>query len=59
MGLTLLFIFAVITATAYSLKLIKNNKAKQAATFDMVAAQVCLAIYVVLNIYFITKANTG
>ncbi len=58
-GITLFFIFAVITATAYSLKLVKNNKAKQAARFDMIAAQVLLLIYVILNIYFITKASAG
>ena len=58
-GLTLFFIFAVITATAYSLRLVKNNKAGKAQRFDMIAAQVCLLIYVILNIYFITKANAG
>ena len=58
-GLTLFFIFAVIAATAYSLKLVKNNKAKQAARFDMIAAQTFLAIYVILNIYFIAKANVN
>lgn len=58
-GLTLFFIFAVITATAYSLRLVKNNKAKQAARFDMIAAQAFLVIYIILNIYFITKANAG
>jgi hypothetical protein len=58
-GLTLFFIFAVITATAYSLRLVKNNKSKQAAKFDMICAQAFLLVYIVLNIYFITKANAG
>jgi len=58
-GLTLFFIFAVITATAYSLKLVKNNKAKQAHRFDMICAQIFLFVYVILNIWFITKASAG
>ena len=58
-GLTLFFIFAVITSTAYSLKLVKNNKAKQAQRFDMIAAQSLLVVYIILNIYFITKASAG
>jgi hypothetical protein len=58
-GLTLFFIFAVITATAYSLKLVKNDNAVKARRFDMIAAQVFLVVYVVLNIYFITNAKAG
>ena len=57
-GLTLCFIFAVITATAYSLKLVKENKEKKANRFDMIAAQALLLIYVILNIYFISQANS-
>lgn len=56
-GLTLFFIIAVITATAYSLKLVKKDKIELAHKFDMIAAQVLLIIYVALNIYFIAKAN--
>jgi hypothetical protein len=58
-GLTLFFIFAVISATAYSLKLVKNNKAATANRFDMIIAQVFLLIYVLLNIYFIVQARKG
>jgi hypothetical protein len=58
-GLTLFFIFAVITATAYSLRMVKNNKAEQAHRFDMICAQTFLIIYIVLNIWFITKASAG
>ena len=58
-GLTLFFIFAVITATAYSLKLVKEKKEKKAHRFDMITAQVLLLIYVILNIYFISQANEG
>jgi hypothetical protein len=56
-GLTLFFIFAIITATAYSLLLVKNDKVKKAKRFDMVAAQVVLVVYIVLNIYFILQAD--
>lgn len=58
-GLTLFFIIAVITSTAYSLKLIKSNKIEKAEKFDMIAAQTLLIVYVVLNIYFIAKADAG
>jgi hypothetical protein len=36
--------------------LVKKNKVKQAYRFDMIAAQVVLAIYIFLNLYFISKA---
>ena len=57
-GLTLFFIFAIITATSYSLKLVKQNKEISAHRFDMITAQVLLLIYLGLNIYFITQANS-
>lgn len=55
-GLTLFFIFFVIAATAWSLKLVKEDKHKQARRFDMIAAQVMLLIYLGLNAWFITQA---
>ncbi|MDB5279788.1 MAG: hypothetical protein JWR61_4743 [Ferruginibacter sp.] len=55
-GLTLFFIFAVITCTAYALKLVKQGRIKDANKFDMIAAQTLLVIYVGLNIYFIHDA---
>ncbi len=58
-GLTLLFIFLVVTASAWALYLVKKNKLSQANRFDMVTAQVLLVIYVLLNIYFIAKATAG
>ena len=58
-GLTLLFILAVIIATAYSLKLIKQDKEAQAQKFDFVMAQVLLGLYVFLNVWFIYSASTG
>jgi len=56
-GLTLFFIFCVITATTYTLKLVKENKLKQANRFDLIAAQVSLILYVVANFYFISNAS--
>jgi hypothetical protein len=57
-GLTLFFIFTIITATAYSLLLVKKNKIRKAQKFDMIAAQVVLLLYVALNIYFISNASS-
>ena len=58
-GLTLFSIFAIITATAYSLLLVKRNQFQKARRFDMIAAQVLLLVYVVANIYFIGEARGG
>ncbi len=55
-GITLFFIFIIITANAYSLKLAKSNRLKQANKFDMITAQVLLGLYLILNLYFISKA---
>lgn len=56
-GITLFFIFVVITSSTYSLKLVKQNKLKEANRFDFIAAQTMLAIYVFLNFYLIYKAK--
>ncbi len=56
-GLTLFFIFSVIAATAYSLKLVKKDQQAKAHRFDMIIAQVYLIIYVALNIWFISRAG--
>jgi hypothetical protein len=56
-GLTLFSIFAIITATAYSLLLVKKNQIQKAKRFDMMAAQILLLIYVLANIYFINQAK--
>ena len=55
-GITLFFIFAVITATAYSMKLVKNNRVKQANRFDMIIAAIVFILYVGANIWFISQA---
>lgn len=56
-GLTLFFIFIIIGSTAYTLKLVKANKIKQANRFDMIMAQVLLLLYILLNVWFIYKAS--
>jgi hypothetical protein len=58
-GLTLAFIFAVVTCTAYSLKLVKENSLKKANRFDMISGQILLFLYIILNFYFISKASKG
>jgi hypothetical protein len=56
-GITLFFIFAVITATAYSLRLVKRNQVKKAYRFDMMTAQGLLLLYIIANIFFIWEAS--
>lgn len=57
-GLTLFCIFAVITGTAYSLKLVKQGQHKKAIRFDMICGNAILAFYVLLNVFFIVKAHS-
>lgn len=56
-GLTLFFIFLVVSCSAYSLRLIKKDKPEKAHRFDMIMAQLLLAIYILANIYFIIQAS--
>jgi hypothetical protein len=58
-GITLFFIFAIITASAYALRLGKKGKIKQANRFDFIAAQILLIVYIILNAYYITRAVNG
>lgn len=58
-GLTLFFIFCVITATAYSLKLVKRNQQEKAHLFDMKMAVILLVVYVAANAWFILQAGKG
>ncbi|RFZ85590.1 hypothetical protein DYU05_08335 [Mucilaginibacter terrenus] len=55
-GITLLFILMVIISTAYSLRLVKEDKLKDARRFDLLCAQVLLASYFLLNFWFIYDA---
>ena len=56
-GLTLFCIFAIISATAYSLWLVKKNEIKKSRRFDMTFAQVLLLFYILLNLYFISRTQ--
>ena len=58
-GITLFYIFAVITSSAISLLLTKGKNLKAANKYDLIIAQIMLASYIGLNIYFITKAING
>lgn len=58
-GITLFYIFAVITSSAISLLLSKNNNLKAANKYDLIIAQIMLVTYIGLNAYFITKAIKG
>jgi len=55
-GLTLFAIFVIVTATAYSLVLVKKNQLEKARRFDMLAAQILFLVYVLANFYFIYRA---
>ncbi|MDD2792995.1 MAG: hypothetical protein PHD73_07435 [Sediminibacterium sp.] len=55
-GLTLFFIFAMVSFSVYSLSLIKKNQIAKADRMDKIGAVVCMAAYILLNFYFIQKA---
>ena len=58
-GVTLFFIFTTIAANAYSLNLIKKNKAAKAYKFDVAASMIVLILYIILNVWFIWQASEG
>lgn len=58
-GLTLFFIFSVIAATAYSLKLVKKDQQAKAHRFDMRMALILLIMYLAANIWFISRASSS
>lgn len=58
-GLTLFSIFVVIASTAYSLKLVKQDKIKKAYKFDRTVAAVLLLFYLTLNLWFIIQASSS
>ena len=57
-GVTLFFIFAIVAASAYALQLVKKNKLQKANKIDMILAQVLLAVYIIINIWFIAAASS-
>jgi len=56
-GITLIFILTVIACTAWSLKLVKQDKMAQSKRFDFISAQILLGCYLVLNAWFIFEAT--
>ena len=58
-GLTLFVILVVIAANAYTLRLIKKDKVKEAIKFDNRTAASVLITYILLNIWFIWQAKNG
>ncbi len=56
-GLTMFFVFVIVACSAYSLILVKSNKLVEAKRFDKAAAWIILAIYLVLNCWFVYQAN--
>jgi hypothetical protein len=55
-GLTLLFIIAVIASSVYVLKLTKKGEMARANRFDKIMAQTSMAVYLILNFFFIYLA---
>ncbi|HWV66950.1 hypothetical protein [Chitinophaga sp.] len=58
-GVTLFFIFVVITSSAWSLQLIKAGKTEQSRRLDKRLSLVVPLMYVLLNVYFIAGAVYG
>lgn len=56
-GITLFCILAVIVGNAWALWLVKQNKLKEADRFDRRFGSALLALYILLNIYFIWQAH--
>ena len=56
-GVTLFFVFAVVACSVYSLHLVKSAKIEHAKYFDRYAAWVMLGIYLIVNFWFIYRAN--
>ncbi len=58
-GLTLFFIFIIMAANAYVLRLSKQEKIAKAKGFDRFFAITMMAMYILLNVYFIYTASLG
>lgn len=55
-GITLFFILVIILSSAIALRLMKKNKIEQANQFDAIISKVVLVVYIILNIWYISKA---
>lgn len=58
-AITLFFILVVIAANSYSLRMLKQDKIKKAYRFDKITSWIVLVVYVLLNIWFIYRAEKG
>lgn len=58
-GITLFFIFCIIAANTYSMKLVKQNKMEKAHRFDMKLAKAIMLAYVALNVWLIIRASNA
>ena len=56
-GLTLFCILAVIVANAWALTLVKRNKHKKADQLDRRFGTILIAVYILMNIYFVWQAR--
>jgi hypothetical protein len=56
-GLTLIFVFAVVASSVYTLKLVKESQNEKAVTFDKIISTVLFLVYVLANIYCISQAT--
>ena len=56
-GLTLIFIFIIVSCSVYALKLVKAGKIEKVISFDKRASLLLLLAYVILNVYFILEAT--
>jgi hypothetical protein len=58
-GITMFFILVVIASSAYSLRLIKENKLQKSVRIDYRMAVIILISYLALNAFFIWRAANG
>ncbi len=56
-GVTLFYIFTCIACNAWSLKLFKDNKEKQAKSFDKRVAWFMIISYLIINLWFVIMAK--
>ena len=56
-GITLFCILAVIVANTWALALVKKNLHKKADRVDKIFGNILLAVYILLNIFFIWRAS--
>jgi hypothetical protein len=58
-GITLGFILAIMIANTYVLKLAKRDQADKAKKFDVICSRILMAVYIIVNSFFIYMASKG